>query len=136
MQVSIQVLVYLVMWTAALALIAPSYRSVLVLTAGKSAGDFPRGKHEGPAWYQRTLDAHANALENLPLYAGVVLAGYAAGALDMLNELAWIYLGARILQSLSHLISTSHWFVMARFTFWLIQMGLILSFALSVLGCI
>ena len=130
---SLQVLIYLILWTMALAAIAPMYRSVLVMSGKRTADSFPRSGHECPDWCKRVLDAHANAIENLPLYIGVFVAAYASSKVNILDQIACYYLFARIAQSVVHLAGINHYLVLARFTFWIVQIALLAYAAIQLL---
>ena len=72
----IQVLVYMAIWT--LLLIAPGTTALLVI-GGVSAGVGNREEvPELPAWAGRSNRAHRNMLENLPLFAAMILAAQMA----------------------------------------------------------
>lgn len=130
---AIIVLILLALWTMALAYIAPMYRSLNVMTGKKTADEFPRGKHQGPAWYMRSMDAHANAVENLPLYIALFVAAFASDKLAVLNGIAYAYLAARMGQSIVHVGFTGHWPVMLRFVFWITQLALLAYTAVKLL---
>lgn len=98
-----------------------------VLTGKNKADAWGRDKPSiDPAVLVRAQHAHANAVENFPLFLGVVvvaaLMGQSATAVDPLAGLV-VYL--RIAQAGVHLIGTSFWLVMARATFFLAQLALI-----------
>lgn len=122
---AVHVLIYLLFLTMGLAAIAPCYRGLLVFSGQKTADSFPRRGHDGPAWYLRVMDAHANAIENLPLYIALFIAATVAGQLAVVDEVAYYYLAARLGQSLVHVIGVNHYLVLARFTFWLAQLALL-----------
>ncbi len=62
-------------------------------TLGNPSPDMPAL----PAWAERARRAHANAVENLVVFAAVILAAHAAGvSTDTTVLAAKIYLGARI----------------------------------------
>jgi hypothetical protein len=65
---------------------------------------------------------HANCLEGLPIFGGLMLLAVVAGKSAVTDPLAYVLLGARILQSLIHLASTSSVAVMARFTAFAVQL--------------
>lgn len=81
--------------------------------------DVPHGSER----YRRAMRAHANCLENLPVYGAVVLAATAAGVdAPLLDALALVLLGARVVQSLVHVIPTpTNRVIGVRFTFFVIQ---------------
>jgi uncharacterized MAPEG superfamily protein len=73
---------------------------------------------------QRLARAHANCLEGLPLFGGLMLVAVVAGRATVTDPLAWVLLGARIVQSLIHLVSTSPAAVTARFTAFAVQVAI------------
>lgn len=65
--------------------------------------DFPADTPHGSPAYRRMMRAHANCVENLPLYTAVVIALTAAGAdSPRLDNLALALFAGRVLQSLVH----------------------------------
>lgn len=120
------VLLY-VLVTIALVLTYALPRVPQVLTGSKPADAWGRDKSPiGPALLTRAQHAHANAVENFPLFLAVV----AIGALmdksaTVIDPLAMYVVYARIGQALMHLIGTSFWLVMLRATFFLTQVGLV-----------
>ena len=97
----------------------------------RPANGFPADQdHGGPGWYRRCNRAHLNCVENLPVFGAVVLVGAAAGvSTPLLATLAQVYLGARILQSLIHILSTSTWAVNLRFAFFSAQLVCVFAMA-------
>jgi uncharacterized MAPEG superfamily protein len=58
---------------------------------------------EGTDFYKRSMRAHANCIENLPVYGAIVLAAQAGGVDDAtLDMLAVGFLGARVVHTLVH----------------------------------
>lgn len=93
--------------------------------------DVPHGSER----YRRTMRAHANCVENLPLFAALVLLARVVSLENALFEtLAIIVLPARVAQTTVHVASGSNRAVLARFWFFSIQvasfaaMALILAF--------
>ncbi len=85
-----------------------------------------------PNSYWRINRAHLNATENLPIFAAIVLAGWAAGAeTPLFNQLAVIVLAGRIVQSIIHILSGSAVAIGLRFTAFGVQ--LISEFWMAVL---
>jgi len=79
------------------------YRWSRILTARAQLSDFPADAAGGEAWYQRATRAHANCIENLPVFGAVVLALQASGVGGtFVDSLSLSVLAARILQSLVH----------------------------------
>lgn len=78
----------------------------LALGIGRSLGN--PGAHDDQAmapWAQRAKRAHANAVENLVLFAPAVLAAQVAGvATASLSSAAAVYLGARIVHYVAYVL--------------------------------
>lgn len=120
------------LWTLTLIIAGVGgYRVVAVLRGERPANGFPADQdHGGPGWYRRCNRAHLNCVENLPVFGAVVLVGAAAGvSTPLLATLAQVYLGARILQSLIHILSTSTWAVNLRFAFFSAQLVCVVAMA-------
>lgn len=118
-------LLYYVLWMVVLVLMYAGYRIPFVLTLKKPADSWGRGKTvDDPGVIVRAQHAHMNAVENLPLFAAVVLTGVALGRTEVVDALACWVLYARVGQSVIHLIGTSFILVMIRATLFLAQLGL------------
>lgn len=131
----IEALLYYVLWMIALVLIYIGHRVPLVLLGKKPASYWTRGNATDDAgWQVRTQHAHSNAVENIPLFAAVVLAAYALGNPAAVDTLAPYVLYARIGQSLIHMAGTSFLHVLIRATLFIAQIVLIVMMALKLLG--
>lgn len=98
-----------------------------VLTGKKSANSWTRGKPtEDGAFSTRAQHAHYNALENLPVFAAIVLAAAAMGKSAVVDSVAIYILAARVGQAVVHLIGTSHWLVFIRANLFVVQVALFL----------
>ena len=123
-----------VAWTILLMAGIAVARVGAVLRGEKQANEFPSGVPHGGDAYWRLNRAHLNCTENLPLFGSVVLIAAAAGiASPMLDTAARLYLGARVGQSLAHVSSGSALAVNVRFTFFLVQVGCMLTFLAAIL---
>ena len=104
MTVPVWMLVGFAAWTVLLLLATVGvYRWSRILTGRVAIHNFRADRIEGADWYKRAMRAHANCVENLPVFAAIVFGlhvGNVAGAL--VNKLAVAVLVARILQSLVH----------------------------------
>lgn len=111
-------------WTILLVLVGIGpYRvgSVVVNKAHPAA--FPATTPHGPPWYQRLMRAHANCVENLPVFAAVVLVGAVTGYNNpTFDTLAQVVLGARIGQTVAHISSGRGRVIQIRFGFFLTQL--------------
>src|SRR5262245_28435302 len=99
------------------------YRWSRILTGIAPIASFRTDQLEGAGWYQRGTRAHANCIENLPVFGAIVLAlqaGNVAGSL--VDGLAIAILAARIVQSLVHVrfVQANMW-VRIRFSFFRVQ---------------
>ena len=112
-------------WTLLLLIaIVGVYRWVNILFRSASIASFRADQLEGADWYKRGTRAHANCVENLPVFGAIVLAVQAVGvdgaAVDVLCTIVLI---ARICQSLVHVshVQTDA-FVAVRFSFFSVQL--------------
>jgi uncharacterized MAPEG superfamily protein len=112
-------------WTLALMFVYVGYRVALVLAMKKKADSWLRGQaSDDPAFITRVQHAHLNCLENLPVFAAIVLAGVALGKSAAVDQVAAFVLYARLAQSTVHLIGVNHWLVFIRANFLIIQAAL------------
>ena len=112
-------------WTLLLMFVYIGYRVALVLAMKKKANSWARGeKADDPAFITRAQHAHLNCLENLPVFAAIVLAGVALSKTPVVDQVAAYVLYARLAQSTVHLIGVNHWLVFIRANFLLIQAAL------------
>ena len=110
-----------VSWTLLLLVTMGGLRTVLVLTGKRAANQFSPDGSDVSAFSNRLCRAHANCYENLPLFAAVILLALVMGRSGITDPLALWFLGARVAQSAVHLVSTSHYAVLARFALFLAQ---------------
>jgi uncharacterized MAPEG superfamily protein len=124
MTVPVAVLLAFAAWTlATLAVAIGWYRWSRILSGRAGINEFEAGAPRPAGWCQRADRAHANCLENLPLYAAVVVAIVATGAAHPgLDALALVMMGARIGQTMTHIgFSPTRFAVSVRFGFYLAQ---------------
>ncbi len=91
-------------WTLLLLLFTVGvYRWSRILTGRVPISEFRADQVEGKDWYRRAMRAHANCVENLPVFASLVLVLYVSGV-GGTAVAAWsiVILVARVLQSLIH----------------------------------
>lgn len=122
-------------WTALLVAAVFLYRGTRVL-AGTRINSWPRGQaHEGDIPLARRLeDAHANCVENLVVFAPIVLGAAALGRLPAIDALAPWVLYLRVGQSLTHLSGTGPRHVFVRASFWGGQLALFFVMLVKLLG--
>jgi uncharacterized MAPEG superfamily protein len=100
------VLLAFALWTL-LVLIAGVgvHRWTQILARKAELTDFPGGVAEGAPVYRRAVRAHANCVENLPVYAAIAIIAAIAGVdTPGLDRLAVVFLAARIGQTLTHML--------------------------------
>jgi uncharacterized MAPEG superfamily protein len=99
------------------------YRFRRIFSGRAGMSNFPSGDDLGDAWYGRTMRAHANCLENLPIFSVLVIVA-ALRDIDsnLFDWMAAVVLPARIAQSLVHLslVQTDR-AVTFRFSFYFMQ---------------
>jgi uncharacterized MAPEG superfamily protein len=124
MTTSALVLTLFIAWTLLLLVVMEVLRSYLVVTGRVRSNEFKPDNSNVSPFMQRLARAHANCVESLPVFGGLLLVAIAMGRAEVTDALAPWLLGARILQSGIHLASTSVIAVNARFTAFAVQMGI------------
>tara|TARA_R110002074_G_scaffold4426_1_gene21903 strand:+ start:5467 stop:5871 length:405 start_codon:yes stop_codon:yes gene_type:complete len=112
------------MWTLTVLLGSVGvYRWSRILTGKVAIKEFRADKVEGDDWYLRAMRAHANCIENLPVFAVIVFVSFVSGASSAnLDIMAVGVLVARILQSTIHIaVTPTNTVVLVRFIFYFIQ---------------
>lgn len=111
-------------WTLLLVFLVVGWR-VLEVLRGRAANSWGRGTAiEVPGLLKRADHAHLNCLENLPIFAVIVLAAAAMDKNAVVDGLAIWVLYARVAQSVTHLLGTSGILVLIRATFYAVQVAL------------
>ena len=100
------------------------YRWVNILFWRAPIASFRSDRLEGEDWYQRGTRAHANCVENLPVFGAIVFVMSAIGVDGVaVDSLCTIVLIARVCQSLVHVShAQTDAFVAVRFSFFSIQL--------------
>ena len=122
---AIQALLAFTGWTLALVGWVAAYR-IARFVKGAPINSWPRGaaRQDDPPIMRRIEDAHANCLENLPVFAVLVLAGAALGKLPSIDVLAACVFYSRVAQSLAHALGTDSARVHIRAAFFTAQVVL------------
>jgi uncharacterized MAPEG superfamily protein len=126
-------LVAFIAWTLILLTLMEAVRTQLVLRRKVPANGFTPDNANLSPFMQRLARAHANCLENLPIFGGLLLVAIATSNTSVTDPLAYLFLGARVFQSLVHLSSVSALAVTIRFTAFAVQMAIGLYWAFSLL---
>ena len=132
MTIPLWCLIGFVLWTIVL-VVALSRARLRHLARGGSHRDFGIPGDRRLIW--RLFRAHLNALENLPLFATVVLVGAVRGLTSLaLDALSLVYLGARIGQSIVHIAPGAGIRGHARFILLIVQLVCLLGLIAIVVG--
>lgn len=121
-------------WTLALLVLMEAIRSKLVLTGEVPANGFNPENSNLSLFMQRLARAHANCLEGLPVFGGLMVVAVLAGKANVTDPFAYALLAARVVQSTIHLASTSSGAVTARFAAFAVQMGIAVYWAVRLYG--
>jgi uncharacterized MAPEG superfamily protein len=111
-------------WTLFLLVAMEAIRSKMVVAKEVPANGFRPDNANLSPFMQRLARAHANCLEGLPVFGGLMLVAAVSGHSALTDPLAFVLLGARIVQSSIHLASLSPTAVTFRFTAFSVQMGI------------
>lgn len=122
-----------VTWTLLLLVLMESLRSRLVLLKAVPSNGFQPDNGNLSPFMQRLARAHANCLEGLPVFGGLLVIASLSGQTAITDPLALVLLGARVVQSLIHLASLSVMAVNLRFTAFAVQMLIALYWAFALL---
>ena len=129
MSPSLFALLGLISWTLILLSLMELIRTKLVLTGAVPANGFNPENSNLSAFMQRLARAHANCVEGLPVFGGLLLLATLTGKGSVTDPLAYVFLGARVVQSLLHLASLSPAAVTARFSAFAVQLGIAVYWA-------
>ena len=124
MTVRVWTLVGFATWTVLLLLTTVGvYRWSRILTGRVPIRSFRADQVEGADWYIRAMRAHANCVENLPVFGSIVFGLYVGNvASAFVNVLAVVVLVARIMQSLVHVcLVQTNTVASVRFGFFFVQ---------------
>ncbi|GLZ84158.1 hypothetical protein Pres01_02090 [Metapseudomonas resinovorans] len=125
----------LVAWSLLLVFLMVNQRGLLVLAGRMKVNAFAAdGSNTPSAFGQRLVRAHANTAENLPMQAALLLYAIATEQSAITDPLAGLMLGARLFQTVAHLISTSALFVWLRFAGFFVQLAIMAWWLLKLAG--
>jgi uncharacterized MAPEG superfamily protein len=121
-------------WALLLLVLMEVIRSQLVLSGKVPANGFTPDNTGLSPFMQRLARAHANCVESLPVFGGLLLVAIVSERTAVTDPLAYVFLASRVFQSLVHLASTSPTAVKVRFTAFAVQMGIGLYWAFKLLS--
>lgn len=109
-------------WSLALLVLMEVVRAKLVLSGEVPANGFNPGNSNLSPFMQRLARAHANCVEGLPIFGGLMLVALLTDRAAVTDSLAYVFLLARVLQSSIHVASVSALAVKLRFSAFAVQM--------------
>ncbi len=118
---SVYALLGLASWHIVVLLLLAGSRVYISISSGKEANTFAPDGSDVSGLAQRLVRVHANCYENIPLFLVLLLFAIATEQTAITDDGALILLGARIAQSVVHLVSTSLAAVSLRFVFFVVQ---------------
>ena len=121
-------------WTLLLVVSLGVYRVTMAVTGRKADGRFLPSGEDIEGFGRRLTRAHANCYEFLPVAGVVMLYAIATGQTGITDGLAYALIGARIAQSLVHLVSTSQPAVLLRFALFIVQIGIVVIWLVKLAG--
>ena len=113
-----------VTWALFLLVLMEVIRSKMVITKEVPANGFVPDNANLSPFMQRLARAHANCVESLPIFGGLMVVALVTGRTGLTDALAYVLLGARVVQSLFHLAALSPAAVTLRFSAFAVQMGI------------
>ena len=111
-------------WTLIILVLMEVIRTKLVLFKQVAANGFDPENSTLSPFMQRLARVFANCLEGLVLFGSLMVFAIMTSHTAITDGLAFVFLGARIVQSVIHLASTSPMAVTLRFTAFSVQMGI------------
>lgn len=137
METPLIALIWFALWAVALVLFVGIQRVASVLGRKAKPNDFPAGQKHGSEFYWRCNRAHANVVENLPIFGAIVLGGVAAEVTaPIFGTLALVVAVARVVQSVIHMAGGSAMMVNLRFTAYAVQLVCFIWMGILVLGAV
>lgn len=124
MTVPLWVLLAFAVWTVLVLMAGVGvHRWSRILARNAELTDFPGGVAEGAPIYRRAVRAHANCVENLPVYAAIAITAAIADVdTPRLDQLAIVFILARGGQTLTHMLfPETNRTVGIRFSFFAVQ---------------
>lgn len=118
-------------WTVFLLLTVANLRMANFFTGKKAINGFSPSGDDLPGFGQRVTRAHLNSVENLPVFAALVVAAGLSGQFSIMEGTVMYVLYARIGQSVAHMISTAPLVVWVRATFFFVQVLLMAWYAIQ-----
>ena len=120
-------------WSLFLLVLMEAIRCKLVVTKAVPANGFNPDNSNLSPFMQRLARTHANCVEGLPIFGGLMLVAVVAGRATVTDPLAYLFLAMRVTQSVIHLCSLSALAVTLRFSAFAVQMAIGVYWAVGLL---
>lgn len=120
-------------WTLLLLIVMEVVRAYLVMVGRVRSNEIPPDNANLAPFMQRLARAHANCVESLPVFGGVLLVAMVTGRTELTDTLAPWLLVARVIQSAIHVASLSVVAVNLRFTAFAAQVAIAVFWTASLL---
>ncbi len=130
---TVTALMLFVAWALLLLVLMEAIRAKLVLTREVPANGFSPDNANLSPFMQRLARAHLNCVEGLPIFGGLMLIAVVTSHTSVTDPLAYVFIAARIVQSLIHLASLSAMAVTLRFSAFSIQLAIGIYWAYALL---
>lgn len=121
-------------WALFLLILMEALRCRLIMTKAIEATAFQPDNANLSPFMQRLARAHANCVEGLPIFGGLLLVAVLTDRTSITDPQAQLFLIARIVQSCAHLASQSTVAAYLRFSAFAVQMGLGAYWAVKLLA--
>jgi uncharacterized MAPEG superfamily protein len=130
---SATVLTALIAWALLLLVLMEALRTYLVATKAIASNEFKPDNSNLSPFMQRLARAHANCVEGLPVFGGLLAVALLTNRAGITDPLApWLF-AARLIQSIVHLASVSVLAVNIRFSAFVVQIAIAAYWAWALL---
>ncbi len=109
-------------WALFLLVLMESIRSKMVIFKEVAPNEFNPSNSNLSSFMQRLARTHANCIEGLPIFGGLMVVALITSNTAVTDQLAYVFLTARIIQSLIHLASSTALASTLRFSAFAVQM--------------
>lgn len=123
-------------WALFLLVLMEIIRSQLVIRGKVIPNEFTPDNANLSPFMQRLSRAHANCVEGLPIFGGLLLVAIVTDRSSITDSLAYVFLASRIIQSLVHMYSVSPRAVTTRFIAFSVQMVIAVYWAFQLLASV
>ena len=131
---SATVLTALIAWALLLLVVMEVLRARLVATKAIASNEFKPDNSNLAPFMQRLARAHANCVEGLPIFGGLLVVALLTSRASITDPLAPWLLVARLIQSTTHLASLSVLAVNVRFSAFVAQIAIAVYWSWALLA--